>query len=279
MTTEKKNFIKALILQVKSYIRYHIPMSDKITLHFHEELNELLPPDQRNIEFNHELKEIRSVKDLIESIGVPHTEIDLIIVNHESVNFEYLIKPNDCIELYPETGRTVPELKNISPLIHCQPEALAVARFVLDVHLGRLAAYLRMMGFDSLYRNNYDDPTLANISAEEQRILLTCDRQLLMRKQVTHGYFVRSRQPQQQLLEVLSRFDLFDNKKPFTRCMHCNGITIPVDKKEIEAQLLPNTKKYYNEFYQCENCNKIYWKGNHYLKMQAMINSLKSAQI
>lgn len=250
-------------------------MCEQITIHFHEELNELLPPDQRNIDFNHQLKETRSVKDLIESIGVPHTEIDIIIVNDESVNFEYLIKPNDSIELYPPTRRTAPKLNNISPLIHCQPKPLAVARFVLDVHLGKLAAYLRMMGFDSLYRNDYDDPTLANISADEQRTLLTCDRQLLMRKQVTHGYFVRSRQPQQQLLEVLSRFNLFDNKKPFTRCMHCNGITRLVDKQEIEARLQAETKKYYNEFFQCEDCNKIYWKGSHYLKMQARINRLK----
>lgn len=248
-------------------------MCDQITIHFHEELNELLPADQRNIAFNHELKETRSVKDLIESIGVPHTEIDIIIVNHESVNFEYLIKPNDSIELYPATRHTAPELENNSSLIHCQPEPLAVARFVLDVHLGRLAAYLRMTGFDSLYRNDYDDPTLASISANEQRTLLTCDRQLLMRKQVTHGYFVRSRQPQQQLIEVLSRFDLFKNKKPFTHCMHCNGITRPVEKQEIEAQLLPKTKKYYNEFFQCEDCNKIYLKGGH-LKMQAGLTIL-----
>ena len=251
-------------------------MCEQISIHFHEELNELLPPDQRNIDFNHELKETRSVKDLIESIGVPHTEIDTIVVNDESVNFEYLIKPNDRIGLYPPSRVTRPELKNISPLIHCQPEPLTVAHFVLDVHLGKLAAYLRMMGFDSLYRNDYDDPTLANISANEHRTLLTCDRQLLMRKQVTHGYFVRSRQPQQQLIEVLSRFDLFKNKKPFTLCMHCNGITRPVDKQEIEAQLLPKTKKYYKEFYQCEDCNKIYWKGSHYLKMQATINRLKN---
>ena len=158
-------------------------------------------------------------------------------------------------------------------------ETLTVARFVLDVHLGRLAAYLRMMGFDSLYRNNYDDSTLANISADEQRTLLTCDRQLLMRKQVTHGYFVRSRQPQQQLFEVLSRFDLFDKKKPFTRCMHCNGITQPVNKQEIEARLQAETKKYYNEFFQCEDCNKIYWKGSHYLKMQAMFKRLTNRTI
>jgi hypothetical protein len=134
-----------------------------------------------------------------------------------------------------------------------------------------------MLGFDTLYRNDYNDPTLASISADEHRILLTCDRRLLMRKQITHGYFVRTRQVQQQLLEVLSRFDLYNNLQPFTRCMHCNGNTHAVDKTEINEQLLPKTKKYYNEFYQCETCNKIYWQGSHFLKMQAMINKIQAA--
>ena len=251
-------------------------MCGNIYIRFHQELNDFLPEDQRNIDFSHELKENRSVKDLVESIGVPHTEVDIIIVNGESVDFNYQVKAGDQISQYPPTKNIAAELKNISALIHCQPEALAIPRFVLDVHLGRLAAYLRMVGFDSLYRNDYDDPTLANISADEQRILLTCDRLLLMRNQVTRGYFVRSRQPKQQLLEVITRFDLFDSQKPFTRCMHCNGITQPVDKQEIESHLLPETKKYYDEFFQCQSCNKIYWKGSHYLKMQKLINRLNS---
>jgi uncharacterized protein with PIN domain len=189
----------------------------------------------------------------------------------ESVDFNYLVQNGDRISVYP-----VFESLDISPLKHCQPKPLRNPCFVLDVHLGRLAAYLRMLGFDTLYRNDYDDPTLATISVDEQRILLTCDRLLLMRKQITHGYFVRARQPQKQLIEILSRFDLYNNQKPFTRCMHCNGKTRPVKKQEIEDQLLAETKKYYNEFFQCEKCNKIYWKGSHYLKMQDMINNINT---
>ncbi len=249
-------------------------MLEQINIRFYEELNDFLPDDQRKTDFNLELKKSRSVKDLIESIGVPHTEIDLIIVNGESVDFNYLVQDGDRISVYP-----VFESLDISPLksslSHCQPKPLRNPRFVLDVHLGRLAAYLRMLGFDTLYRNDYDDPTLADISADEHRILLTCDRRLLMRKQITHGYFVRARQPHQQILEVLSRFDLYNNQRPFTRCMHCNGKTRAVTKQEIESQLLPKTKKYYNEFFQCKTCNKIYWKGSHYLKMQDMINKIK----
>ena len=247
-------------------------MPQQITIRFYEELNDFLMPELQKTDFNVELKKDRSVKDLIESIGIPHTEIDLIIVNGESVDFSYQVQAGDRISVYP-----VFESLDISPLKHCQPQPLRHTRFILDVHLGRLAAYLRMLGFDTLYKNDYDDPTLADISANEHRILLTCDRLLLMRKQISHGYFVRNRLPQQQLLEILSRFDLYDNLKPFTRCMHCNGKTQQVDKQHIETQLLPKTKKYYHDFFQCESCKKIYWKGSHYLKMQQMINSVKSA--
>ena len=246
-------------------------MPQQINIRFYEELNDFLPPDKRKKDFNVELKKPRSVKDLIESVGVPHTEIDLIIVNGESVDFNYQVQPDDHISVYP-----VFESIDISPLRHCQPGPLRNTRFVLDVHLGRLAAYLRMLGFDTLYENDFDDPVLADISADEHRILLTCDRLLLMRKQITHGYFVRSRLPKQQLLEILSRFDLYDNVKPFTRCIHCNGSTRAVDKKLIEDQLLAKTKKYYDEFYQCDSCRKIYWKGSHYQNLQGLLSEITS---
>jgi len=249
-------------------------MSGLINIRFHKELNDFLQTEQRNTYISHELIQARSVKDLTESIGVPHTEIDLIIINGESVAFDYLLQDGDQIDLYPAF-----ESLDISPLKHCQPKPLQAPRFVLDVHLGRLAAYLRMLGFDTLYRNDFDDPTLANISADEHRILLTCDRQLLMRKQITYGYFVRARQPREQLLEILTRFDLYEEQNPLTRCIHCNGKINSVDKQEIEDQLLAKTKKYYNDFFQCRDCKKIYWKGSHYLKMQAMIKHMKDYSI
>jgi hypothetical protein len=251
-------------------------MSAQINIHFHQELNVFLKTVQRKTGFTVELKKARSVKDLIESIGVPHTEVELILVNGKSVDFNYQVQAGDHIRVYP----TVESL-DISPLKssfrHCQPKALDQPVFVLDVHLGRLAAYLRMLGFDTLYRNDYDDAELANISAGEKRILLTCDRRLLMRKQVNYGYFVRARQPQQQILEILQRFNLYDKQKPFTRCMYCNGKTRPVNKQQIESRLLPKTKKYFDKFYQCESCDKIYWQGSHYLKMQEIINKIKVA--
>lgn len=253
-------------------------MSENISIRFHQTLNDFLPGNLRNVEFSHELKEVRSVKDLAESLGVPHTEIDLIIVNGKSVDYSYLLRIQDRLDLYPLLPPALLASLSISPLHHCLPEPLVTSRFILDVHLGKLAAYLRMMGFDTLYRNDYDDLTLADISANEDRILLTCDRRLLMRKQVSRAYFVRSRQPQQQLAEVLARYDLTHALKPFTRCMHCNGKTRKVEKAEIESVLLAKTKKYYNEFFQCAACKKIYWKGSHYQKMKSIVEQFNNAQ-
>lgn len=242
----------------------------QIILRFYEELNDFLPPDKRKHAFEYELKEPASVKDIIESVGIPHTEVDLILVNSRSVDFNYLIAHGDQISVYP-----VFEALDITPLVHLRPEPLRQTRFILDTHLGRLAAYLRMLGFDTLYRNDYDDQALAAISVSEKRILLTCDRRLLMRKIITHGYFVRSRQPREQLLEIIKRFDLYDVVHPFTRCIHCNSLIHKVAKEEVISQLQPRTRKYYMDFWQCPACKKIYWQGSHYQRMQKLIKLIE----
>lgn len=248
-------------------------MAAQITLRFYEELNDFLPPDRRKVAFVHPLNNGGSVKDLIESLGVPHTEVDLILVNGVSVDFQYRVRDGDRISVYP-----VFEALDITPLVHLRPAPLRDTRFVLDTHLGRLAAYLRLLGFDTLYRNDYDDPTLARISVDAHRILLTRDRRLLMHKQITHGYYVRARQPHAQLLEILARFDLFGTRRPFTRCLHCNGLVHPVTKAQIDHHLLPRTRAFYEEFWQCGDCGKVYWKGSHYQRMQQMIEALEAGK-
>lgn len=241
-----------------------------VTLHFHAELNDFLPENQRNSDITHKLEQVRSIKDLFESFGVPHPEVNTIIVNQQSVNFSYLVQLLDNVDLYP-----VSLIPAISPLIPLIP-VLETPRFILDVHLGKLASYLRMLGFDTLYRNDYDDPELASISSVEDRILLTCDRKLLMRKEINYGYFVRSRIPSLQVREIFHRFELAGKQKPFTRCMSCNGAIAHVDKLKIEARLLPNTRKYYHDFYQCNNYEKIYWEGSHLSGIQQTINQFIS---
>jgi uncharacterized protein len=233
---------------------------------FYAELNDFLPPARRGGTFVHTFEESASINDRIEAQGVPHTEVDLILVNGESVDFSYLVRDGDRISVYP-----VFESIDITPLVRVRPHPLRETRFVLDTHLGRLAAYLRMAGFDALYRNDYRDEELARISSSEGRILLTRDRGLLKRSAVTHGCCLRATDPRRQLTEVLRRFDLFGAVAPLQRCLRCNGVLEPVRKEAILERLEPRTREYYEEFHVCPACDRIYWKGSHHERMRGFI--------
>jgi uncharacterized protein len=236
---------------------------------FYAELNDFLPLHRKQVAFAHPLRGQVSVKDFIESLGVPHTEVDLILVNGESVDFTYRVKAADRISVYP-----VFESMDIRPLLQVRPEPLRETKFVLDVHLGRLSAYLRMSGFDAYYRNNSHDEELARISSVEKRILLTRDRGLLKRSLVSHGYWVRQTRPRQQLQEVLQRFDLLNSLQPFRRCLQCNAIVVSVAKETVSDRLPPNVRHTQDEFQLCPQCHRVYWKGSHYQRMQHLIQGL-----
>jgi uncharacterized protein len=238
-------------------------------IRFYSELNDFLAPWRRTRTTSYGFDVSGSVKDLIESLGVPHTEVDLVLANGESVDFSYRVKNGDRISVYPQF-----EAMDISPLIRLRPQPLRDLRFVADGHLGRLAAYLRMVGFDTVYRSDYGDEELAKISANDKRILLTRDRGLLKRNIVTRGYCVRTTNPRDQFAEVLQRFDLSGSIAPFQRCVHCNESLQPTRKELISDQLQPETKQYYKEFCTCPACHRIYWKGSHYRRMQRFIESV-----
>lgn len=236
---------------------------------FHEEFNEFLLPQRRNTAFKHCFKGRVSVKDLIESLGVPHTEIDLIVVNGKSVDFTYHVQHEDQIDVLPML-----ESMNLAGLSKIRSEPLKNIRFVIDSHLGKLAKYLRMLGFDVLYDNNYADSELAFLSSSKNRILLTRDCDLLKRRIIDYGHFVRQTQPLKQLQEIIKWLNLKPLIKPFYRCIRCNGLLHTVDKTEVEDHLLSKTKQYYHEFKQCLDCKHVYWKGSHYQKMQRFIDSI-----
>lgn len=240
---------------------------------FYAELNDFLPAEKRQRTFAHCFELSSSVKDMIESLGAPHTEVDLILVNGESVDFSYLVQDGDRVSVYPMF-----EAIDISPVLRVRPEPLREPRFVLDVHLGQLAVYLRMLGFDTLYRNDYEDAELARISSQEGRTLLTRDRGLLKRNIVTHGYCLRTTQPRQQLVEVLRRFDLLGSITPFLRCLHCNTLLETVDKADISHNLPPKTVQYYNHFRRCPGCGRIYWQGSHFKRMQQFVEGVLQNQ-
>ncbi len=201
----------------------------------------------------------QSAKHLIESLGVPHVEVGDVQADQKHVSLNYLPRDHEKLEVFPPTPG--------SPL---EPP-----RFMLDNHLGRLAAFLRMLGFDSVYHNDFEDAEMVRLLENDPRILLTRDRQLLMRKAVLFGYCLRSLEPVEQLEEVVRRFQLGPLTHPFTRCLRCNGVLRPVKKADVIDQLEPKTKLYYEEFARCPDCGQIYWKGSHWERMQAMISKIK----
>jgi uncharacterized protein with PIN domain len=232
---------------------------------FYAELNDFLPLEQRARDVERRFGAPGSVKDLIESFGVPHTEVELVLVNGRLVDFSYRVCDGDAVSVYP-----VFESLDVTSVSRVRPVPLRNLRFVLDVHLGRLAAYLRMAGFDAQYRNDAGDAELAEVVARDRRVLLTRDRYLLMRNNVDRGYWVRSTDPKHQLAEVLKRFDLTGSMRPFTRCLRCNGELRAVSREEV-WDTLPERVRELTEFRRCSVCGQVYWQGTHHGRMQKIL--------
>ncbi len=230
---------------------------------FYEELNDFLPPDRRKQTVVYRFDGHPGIKDPIEALGVPHVEVDLIVVNGESVGFGYHLQDGDRVAVYP-----VFESLDVSPIVKLREKPLRKIAFVVDVNLGRLARMLRLLGFDALFSNAYDDDEIVAIAEAQGRVVLTRDRRLLYAKAVTHGYWVRSVWPRRQVDEVVRRFDLSGQIRPFSRCADCNGRIEPVAKETVADRLEPKTKKYYETFYRCLSCGKVYWEGSHVGKLR-----------
>lgn len=245
-------------------------MADKTAqFRFYAELNDFLTAIKRQKSFPYRFMGKPSVKDAIEAIGVPHPEVDLIVANGESVGFEHHLGDGDRVSVYP-----VFESFDISPVIRLRPKPLRDTRFVLDGHVGKLARLLRMLGFDSMYRSDFEDTEIVQISADEKRIILTRDVELLKASTVTHGYWVRSISPNEQVCEILERFDLHAQIRPFRRCMVCNSPIARVDKETVAGALPQKVRELHDEFYRCAGCRKVYWKGTHYQDMMEQIQNL-----
>ncbi len=236
---------------------------------FYAELNDFLAPAPGGRERAYSFDGNPSVKDAIEAQGVPHTEVELILIDGEPVNFEHHLRHGERVAVYP-----VFESFDVAPVAKLRAAPLRRNRFVVDVNLGKLARWLRLLGFDTIYRNDLDDPELVRIAADEERILLTRDRRLLHHKAVSHGYWVRAVDPEQQVAEVVRRFQLEGSMAPFHRCLACNGLIHPVAKVRIEHRLEPKTRRYYDEFYQCDQCGKVYWKGPHFARLMEAVERM-----
>jgi uncharacterized protein len=241
---------------------------------FYAELNDFLPRERRQAAFTYGVTGRASVKDVIEALGVPHTEVDLIVVRGVSVDFSYRVADGDQISVYP-----VFEALYITPLVRLRPRPLREPAFVLDTHLGKLAGHLRLLGFDTLYRNDYADEHLVRISVDEQRIVLTRDRGLLKRRELTHGYCVRASAPHVQIREVLERFDLWGAARPFTRCLSCNGRLEAAPLAAVADRVPPDVQAYQTEFQRCAGCGRVYWRGSHYDYLSRFVEAILGSKL
>lgn len=242
------------------------------TFRFYEELNDFLAPERRRREFACRCARAATAKHMIEALGVPHTEVELVLVNGESVGFERLLADGDRVAVYPKF-----EALDITSLLRVREQPLRETRFVADAHLGGLAHLLRLVGFDTLYDNGFADDEIERIAQAQQRIVLTRDRDLLKRRGITHGCYVRARSSEAQLREVFERLDLARAARPFTRCLSCNALLRPIDKAQIESRLPPMVRERYQRFTACEGCARIFWEGTHWRRMRETVDTLLAA--
>jgi len=240
---------------------------------FYRELNDFLPEAKRQVTFRVEFNGTPAVRDTIQAIGVPHTAIDLILVDGRSVGFGHRLQGGERVAVYPEFERL-----DVAPLQRLRPLPLRRTRFILDVHLGKLARYLRMLGFDSLYDPTWHDEEIIDRSLAERRIILTRDLGILKQNRVTHGYWLRRHRPLAQLREVVRALDLRSQVRPFTRCMECNGRIAPVAREDIRGVIDERIRQRYLEFARCVRCRRVYWKGSHYRRMLELTERLGNTE-
>lgn len=244
-------------------------MNQLAHFYFYTSLTDFLPPGKRNRWLSYPFTAAPAIKDAIEAIGIPHPEVKAILANRMPVDFSHPLQPQEQVVVFPfDYPLSLPEGYAL------RDPYRGPCRFILDVHLGKLSRALRMLGFDSSYENDYSDQAIADRAEKEQRIVLSRDVGLLKHKKISWGYWLRSQHPPEQLQEVVRHYKLHAAIRPFVRCLSCNGLIERVPKEEVADRLPPRTRQYFNEFFQCSSCGKIYWKGSHYERMQNVIESI-----
>ncbi|SMG40047.1 hypothetical protein SAMN06265784_103742 [Paraburkholderia susongensis] len=239
------------------------------TFRFYEELNDFLARPLRRHEFPCVCARGATTKHMIEVLGVPHTEVELILVNGESAGFGHLLAEGERVAVYPKF-----EALDIQPLLRVRERPLRVTRFIADAHLGGLAPLLRLAGFDTLYDNHYPDADIEALAAAQQRIVLTRDRELLKRRNITHGCYVRALRPREQLREVFERLDLARSAQPFRLCLMCNAPLRRIAREEVGQRAPHGVLQRHSRFVTCDVCGRVFWEGTHWQKMRALIDSV-----
>ena len=240
-----------------------------VSIRCYAELNDFLPPNRVFVIFPLSLPPHSLLKDIANKIGIPTSLIDLILVNNKPVPLSYHVEENDRVAFYP-----VFETFDISSVTIVRDNPLRQPKFILDVHLGKLAHHLRMFGFDTLYQNNLTKESFIAISRNENRILLSRSKSLLTNETLTRTHLIKNTDPCLQLFEVLEWFDLYSLASPFTRCIECNSTLHLVEKEEVLPYIPQKVKDWCNEYQACSSCDRIYWKGSHYQHMNMFVQNI-----
>lgn len=246
-------------------------VDSRVLLRCYAEFNDYLPASSRQQDLTVGISDGETVADVVADLGLPAGDVELVLVNGVSVRLDQVLRDRDRISLYP-----VFESLDVSPVQRLRDRPLRRVRFVADAHLGRLARYLRLLGFDTRYENDPGDPELARISAEEGRVLLTRDRALLARKIVTRGLMVPSGRPRDQLVHVVDRLDLYRLFVPFSRCSVCNAMLATASREDVAAEVPPRVGDAFARFWRCGGCGRVYWRGSHYERLRAFVRQIEA---
>jgi uncharacterized protein len=235
---------------------------DGVTLVVPAPLRFFLPAGERRPELRLPVDGTSTVGHLLAAVGVPKTEVGDVVVNGLPVDWAYRPRPGDRVSVHrlawPQWAPTSPP------------------RFVLDVHLGTLGRRMRLLGLDTTYDRNADDDALLEMSLAQERVLLTRDRGLLHRRALRWGAHVNAAVPDEQLREVLDRFA--PPLQPWTRCPACNGALVHAPKSDVNDQLEDGTRRCYQTFRRCRECGRIYWRGAHAHRLQAIVDGATHGQ-
>ena len=240
-----------------------------VYLTFHNDLQMLLKKSQAGKVVKYALKRRASLKDIIESQGVPHTEVAQILLGNKELGFAFIPVGGEDIDIFPFSE----EISVFNSTL-LRPQPMSSLKFMVDINVQKLARNLRIIGFDTSMVPDMRLIEIGKVATSEHRIVITRNRELLKCNTVVHGHLVRSEDHVIQLQEVVKLYKIKLHIKPFSRCIACNGDLMSVTKQDIIHRLEPLTRKYFNTFKRCSDCEKIYWQGSHYNQMLKMITEI-----
>ena len=224
---------------------------------FADALSPFLAPERRGTGFGYECARAANLKNAIEALGVPHTEVGAVRVNGAAATLQRTVRDGDDVEVFA-----------------CELDPGGAPVFLADAHLGALARFLRMLGFDTVHDQALPDREIRRIAQDESRVVLTRDRDLLKCREIERGCYVRSPKPEAQLREVAARYRLAASARPFTLCLHCNLPLEPIGKEQVAGRVPPRVLELHSAFTHCAGCGRVYWPGTHYERMKAALAGL-----